>query len=260
MNHPLTRLETRLLLAFVLALLLSCLGPSVAQHAHYHAFADQRTFWGLPCAVDVLSNGPFAMGGLWGLWAVQARPQSAQPGAQRAMAILFFAGLVLTAVCSSAYHWRPDDSGLVVDRLGMVVAFAGLLGLAVADRVSARAAWVTAGWVLLMGPLSVGVWFQTGNLLPWSVVQVGGMVLVLALAVLKPVPGAWHVSLGVVIGVYAVAKLLELGDHTVFGLTGGWVSGHSLKHGVAALAAWPVIRAVHNSARSLPSLPAGVQV
>jgi predicted membrane channel-forming protein YqfA (hemolysin III family) len=258
-NHPLSHLEARLLLAFAGALLLSIFGPSVAQHAHYHAFADQRAFWGVPFASDVLSNVPFALGGLWGLLAMRAQPQVAKPGVQRAMASVFFVGLVLTALCSTVYHLQPNNAGLALDRLGMVVAFAGLLGLAVAERVSPRGAWVTTGLVSLAGPLSVAVWFHTGNLLPWSVLQVGGMVLVLALAFLKPVPGAWRVRLGVVIGVYAVAKLLELGDHMVFELSSGWVSGHSLKHAVAALAAWPVIRAVHNSARSLSSHTAGVQ-
>ena len=45
---------------------------------------------------------------------------------------VFCAGLVLTALCSAIYHWEPDNAGLGLDRLGMAVAFAGLLGLAAA--------------------------------------------------------------------------------------------------------------------------------
>ena len=240
---PMSGLESALLLALVVALLGACLGPTVAQHAHYHAFADQRAWWGVPFAMDVLSNLPFAVGGIWGLLVMRRRPAGTQtdPETQRPLAALFFAGLVLTALCSSAYHWQPDNAGLVLDRLGMVVAFAGLVGLAVADRISARAGVMTAGAVLLLGPLSVAAWATSGNLLPWVVLQAEGMLLVLLLAACRPVAGAWGISLGSVMALYTLAKLLELGDPVVFEWTGGLVSGHSLKHVAAALAAWPVI-------------------
>ena len=51
---------------------------------------------------------------------------------------------------------------------------------------------------------------------------------------------------------YARAKALEFGDHAVFAWTQGWVSGHSLKHVMAALAAWPVIAVMHNDAKGAP--------
>jgi hypothetical protein len=52
-----------------------------------------------------------------------------------------------------------------------------------------------------------------------------------------------------VIAFYAVAKLLELGDHAVYAWSHGLVSGHSLKHVVAAMAAIPVLFVMHNVAR-----------
>jgi hypothetical protein len=247
MMNPLTRLELGLLGALAVALLVAAFGPAVAQAPHYHAFADQRAWGWLPFAMDVLSNVPFALAGAWGWWALRRLPSGEQALAHKPLAALFFAGLVLTAMCSGFYHWCPDNAGLAVDRLGMVLAFAGLLGLAAADRVSPRAAWWVAGTVLLLGPVTVAVWASSGNLLPWVVLQGGGMVLVLLLAVCKPVSGAWGVPLGWVIAAYALAKVLELEDHLVFEWTRGAVSGHSLKHAVAALAAWPVIAAVHNA-------------
>ena len=247
-----TPLERGLLLALAVALLIACFGPAVAQHPHYHDFADQRSWFGLSCAMDLLSNLPFAIGGLWGLWTLLRLPVEHAPSAQRPMACLFFVGLVLTALCSGIYHWQPDNAGLLLDRMGMVVAFAGLLGLAAADRVSPRAGWVIAGVMLLLGPLSVTVWAASGNLLPWVVLQGCGMLLILLLAARKPVSGAWGLPLVIVIGLYSLAKLLELGDHVVFDLTQGFVSGHSLKHIVAALVAWPVIAVMHNAAQGKP--------
>lgn len=60
------------------------------------------------------------------------------------------------------------------------------------------------------------------------------------------VMGAWGLPLVAVIAWYCVAKVLELNDHAVFAGTHGWVSGHTLKHVVAALSAWPVITLMHN--------------
>ncbi len=238
--------ELGLLLACAAALVLAVCGPSVPQMAHYHAFADQRGLWGVPHFMDVLSNLPFAIAGVWGL-VVLRRKGNAARGVQKTLAALFFCGLLVTAVCSSLYHLQPGNQSLALDRLGMVVAFAGLLGLAVADRISGRAGAKLAAAVLVAGPASVMVWANTGNLLPWGVLQGGGMVLLVALMACKPKAGAWGVPVAAVVAWYAVAKLLELSDHQIFAYTNGWVSGHSLKHAVAALAAWPVIGIMHNA-------------
>jgi len=189
---------------------------------------------------------PFAVAGLWGL--VRVWQASLQRGldAHGQLAAVFFGGLLVTAAGSGYYHWQPDNDGLAWDRLGMVVAFAGLLGMAVADRISLRAGVVTVAATLLAGPVAVLVWYQSGNLLPWVVLQGGGMLLVLALALRKPVAGGWGLPLLAVVALYTLAKLLELGDHAVFAWTSGVVSGHSLKHVAAALAAWPVIAVMHN--------------
>jgi hypothetical protein len=166
------------------------------------------------------------------------------------LAVLFFVGLVVTAACSSFYHVHPDNAGLAIDRLGIVVAFAGLTGLALADRVSGRAGWGVALGLLLLGPWSVAIWVQSGNLLPWAVLQGAGMLLVVVLSLRRPVVGAWGVSLGTVVALYALAKALEFYDREIFAWTLGTVSGHSLKHVAAALAAWPVIRAVYHHVRN----------
>ena len=64
------RRECALAGVFILLLAAALLGPSVAQSAHYHAFADQRSWGGLPHAMDVISNLPFALWGMVGIWAL----------------------------------------------------------------------------------------------------------------------------------------------------------------------------------------------
>ena len=236
--------ETAMLAVCTLLLLIALLGPSVGQPANYHQFADQHTWFGIPFAMDVLTNLPFAVWGIIGLLRLRELPRHRLDASQRGTAKLFFAGLVLTAICSGWYHWEPRDAGLAVDRLGMVVAFAGLIGLAAAGRISARIGLTVPFAVLLLGPLSVASWAITGNVLPWVVLQFGGMTLVLWMARIPRLVGALPIRWGVVIGIYALAKLLEQGDHQVYALLGNTISGHSLKHVVASLAAWPVLSAL----------------
>ena len=231
-----------LLLVVCLALLaLAVFAPSLAQPAHYHQFADQRSLFGMPHAMDVLSNVPFAVLGVWGLHSLRGLTETSSGTAQRQLAVLFFVGLIITTACSAVYHWQPTDALLALDRSGMVFAFAGMMGLAVAGRISARAGVLLAMAVLVLGPLSVWVWAATGNVLPWVVLQFGGLLLILAMAWLKPLPGAWAVRWGWIVLIYLGAKWLESSDEAVYQFTGHLVSGHSLKHAAAALAAWPVI-------------------
>lgn len=210
-------------------------------HAHGHPFVDARTLLGLPNAMDVLSNLPLALAGTWGLCAL---PRSTLHEATRRAARVFFAGLVLTGFGSAWYHWAPDATGLVLDRLGMAVTFAGALSLAVVERVGqgpARPAlWVALSFAVVSAALPQ----LLGHVLPWAVVQFGGVALIAWAALQRPTSGAIGVRFGALIAWYAMAKALELADAAVFHATGELVSGHSLKHLAAALAAWPVLTAI----------------
>jgi len=44
--------------------------PRVAQPLDYHNFADQRTFLSVPNCLNVISNAPFLLTGVWGLMVV----------------------------------------------------------------------------------------------------------------------------------------------------------------------------------------------
>ena len=246
MKLKLENRETELLTACALLLLLALFGPATAQPARYHDFADHRVWWGVPHAMDLLSNLPFALWACAGVASLVRGPWASLEQAQRRTAALFFGGLCITAAGSGCYHWMPDDAGLALDRLGMVVPFAGLLGLVAAGRVSARSGDLLGLGTLALGPLCIAVWLRSGNVLPWAVLQFGAMVLVLWLSTRPALPGAWPIRWGAVIFIYAVAKLLEQYDHQVYELLGHAVSGHSLKHLVASLAAWPVWSAVRH--------------
>jgi hypothetical protein len=114
----------------------------------------------------------------------------------------------------------------------------------VAERVGPRPVVSVLSLTLLIALMSAALPLTHGNVLPWAVVQFGGVALIVWAACQRPVTGAMGVHLGAFIALYALAKALEMGDATVFHATGGAISGHSLKHLVAALAAWPVFAAL----------------
>ena len=230
--------EKYLIGALFVLTLVALLAPAMPASAwHIPHFVDTRTWLGVPNAGDVLSNLAFLAMGAWGLLRLRAHPDAP------AGAGCLFVGLILTCIGSCIYHLDPDaPQRLVADRLGMAVAFAGFLGIAASERISMRAGQAVVVLVTVAGLLAA--WVARENLTPWVVVQFGGMALAVGLALTRPRPGALGVSLGGVIFFYALAKLFELGDVTIFEATGHIVSGHTLKHLAAALAAWPVIRAL----------------
>jgi hypothetical protein len=255
--------ERRLLIASLLLLLVGIAGhfihpltPSVVKnlvanlglHGNLggHHFVDGRTWLGIPNAADVLSNLPFAIFGIWGL-ALQAKwNKASQPfmGRENFVLALFFMGLIFTAMGSMLYHLAPSDSSLLWDRAGMAFAFAGMLGVAASERVSS----VSGIWLglasLLAGGLSLLVWRHTADVLPWMTLQFGCMVMVLILAITRKHAKSLGVSLYAVVAWYAIAKIFESKDHAIFEATGHFVSGHTLKHLAASLAALSVIKAI----------------
>lgn len=238
-----------LLALWVLAWLL---GPSVVSllnlplhphghaplHAHGHPFVDARSWWGVPNTLDVVSNLPLVLAGVAGFGLLRRR--LLPPTTANALRT-FFAGLVLSGLGSATYHWAPDAGLLVIDRLGMAVAFAGALALSVAERVGQREAQDFLPLVLVLALVSAVLPHLQGNVLPWAVVQFGGMGLVVWATTRASAPGAIGVALVALLALYALAKLLEVGDEAVFHATGHGVSGHSLKHVAAACAALPIL-------------------
>ncbi|AVT00483.1 hypothetical protein C8236_17775, partial [Paracidovorax avenae] len=138
---PPSRREGVLCAVLLAGVVLALAGPVVPPGPQAYAHADQRPLWGLPHAMDVLTNLPFALLGLFGLarLAVRVR-EGVLRAATAAAAGLFFAGLLLTAGGSALYHWQPHGITLLADRAGMLVAFTGMLALAVDERIGARAA------------------------------------------------------------------------------------------------------------------------
>lgn len=227
----------------ILVLGLLCLHGPIAQLDHYHAFADQTQWGPVMHARDVLSNLGFLLVGLWAVFQF-SHQWSLLPDHRRPALLAFIFSILATAWCSSFYHLAPDDGRLFWDRLPIATACASLLAL-MRPMYSSHAGSLRASWrelmvALLLAYLSVWWWQYSADLRPYLALQIFAIVL----------PPCWQFAQGVAkferqafalaIGLYVLAKLCELADGSILhGLV--VISGHSLKHLLAAGAAYFIL-------------------
>ncbi len=215
----------------VLALVL----PPVAQPQDYHDFADKRAWLGMPNFGNVASNIAFLLAGLAGLAVMRTPAVRAMGAASRYGYDLMFLGLLLTAFGSSYYHWAPSDARLVWDRLPMTVVFMPLLAATFAERLNWRSLLPLLALTLL-GMGSVVYWKFSGNFLPYLMAQAGAILLILLALAWLPTPWTGRRLMIPALVCYAFAFVCERLDGEIFQLTGGIVSGHTIKHLGAAAA------------------------
>lgn len=214
--------------------------PAIPQPQDYHRFADQRTLRSprIPHFANVASNLPFAAAGIAGLILLAVR--RAPRDVVTLLFALHFVSQILIALGSGYYHWAPDDAGLFWDRLSLSVVLMTALSIAIADRVGERAGAVACGPAVAIGALSVICWKVSGDLRPWGLVQFYAMA---AIAIAAFVPGRFvrNADWLILVGWYAAAKACELLDAPLYSATRG-ISGHTLKHLLAGVGAYWVVR------------------
>lgn len=223
------------LAAALISLLMLVHGP-IPQPPDYHHFADARSAFTIPNAADVLSNIGFAVAGIWGWLCIRRSPgMTCRPGY-----LLFLAALVMTAAGSFFYHLAPDDARLVWDRIPIALACAGLLAAIHAESTRNVNEARNTGILALAAIASVMWWVHSGDLGPYLLLQALPLALIPLWQWTGNAPHQERIAFAIAILLYLLAKAAELHDHAVMAMS-GIISGHTLKHLLATMAAGMIV-------------------
>ncbi|MEW8014946.1 MAG: alkaline phytoceramidase [Candidatus Sedimenticola endophacoides] len=212
------------------------------QPLSYHEFADHNLFLGLVHAGDVLSNLAFIFVGGLGLWYLSASSKcfsSFMDSRERWAYWCLFLGVFLTGFGSSWYHLDPDNYSLVWDRLPMSLGFMAVFSAVIAERVKISFGVTLLAPLIVLGLASVLWWIWTedrghGDLRWYLLVQFYPMLTMSLMLLLLPTPYTHGSHYWGLLVCYMVAKVTEIFDHQIFEFTHEVISGHSLKHLLAA--------------------------
>ncbi|MCB0357289.1 MAG: ceramidase domain-containing protein [Bdellovibrionales bacterium] len=200
-------------------------------------FVDQRTFFFIPNFLDVISNLPFMYVGLKAIAYLSKHPQQE---AKYSWWVLFF-GVLLVTFGSSFYHWHPTDHTLLWDRIPMTFGFMGLLTAFLSEFVDSRFdKWLLLP-LLIIGVVSVLLWYFLNDIRLYVWVQFFPLALVPIILLLFSSPYTHKYYLLYALGFYVLAKLTEYWDKRIYTLTFDLVSGHTLKHLLAAVSAYYIL-------------------
>ncbi len=211
----------------------------IAQDPAYHNFADTNSYYGIANALNVLSNLPFLIVGIFGLYCFRSARGINASVQLRYMFAWFFAGVSLTAFGSAYYHLEPNNTTLVWDRLPMTIAFMAFFCIVVANYMSARVASVALIPLLVFGVASVVYWHYIDDLRLYALVQFLPILLMCLILIFRSSSTLPKKYVFWTIAFYALSKLAELLDQQIYDVL-YVISGHSLKHMLAAMAPFVV--------------------
>lgn len=204
---------------------------------------------GINNCLDVLSNIPFFVVGLWGLvWLLEVPGRSEFLDKRECVPyLLFFAGVALTGIGSFWYHLAPTNSRLPWDLLPMTCSFVSVAVALYMERVNVRVGFISLGPLLLLGAASVTYWYFSesyghGNYKFYLFVQYFSPVIAASILGLFPPRYSGTRYLAVAFILFVAAKLFEIFDFQIYADSRGLVSGHSLKHITAALSCYLILR------------------
>lgn len=226
---------------------LASLLPRIPQPQQYHQFADRHVCFGITGCFDTSTNALFVLAGLIGLrFLFSAAGRYAFIDPREALPYrLFFLAAILVGLGSGYYHLAPDNSRLVWDRAAISLALMSLFAAILCERVSLTAGLRLLPLLFIAGLGSVGYWgwsetHNIGDLRAYGVIQFYPLLLIPLLLWLYPPRYSGDRDILAVIGLYLLALLCDLMDHQIAALT-GVVSGHTVKHVIAALAMYCVV-------------------
>ena len=231
-------LRYALLATIVLGSLLGILSlDPIAQNTDYHSFADRRELTGIPNYFNVLTNLAFLLIGIMGLRFCL----HSESGPARSAWIVLFLGVLLVSGGSAYYHWNPTNQTLIWDRLPMTIGFMGLFVALMGEYIDSRLATFLLFPAIVFGLTTVLYWFWFDDLRPYIWVQLIPLLTIPTVMILFRNGYSHNWLLLVALGWYVLSKMAELFDLAIFSFTREFISGHSIKHLLAAAGCFSIL-------------------
>ncbi|MFZ2726409.1 MAG: ceramidase domain-containing protein [Methylococcaceae bacterium] len=233
-----------LLLITIFSIVIVLFFGRIPQDLTYHNFADSREIIGIHNFWNIFSNLPFLLIGLYGFWRGHYLIEPKSKSGYKALCT----GVFLVGIGSAYYHYNPSNSSLLWDRLPMTVAFMALFSILVDERIISNNKSPILWLFLAIGISSIIYWYWTekngiGDLRLYVLVQFLPMLLIPVILLLFKSKYLHGNLLLISLGLYATAKLFEHFDKQLLE-TIGFISGHTIKHFLASLAAFYAIISV----------------
>ncbi len=204
----------------------------IQQDPKYHNFADQIYFFSISNFWNVVSNLPFVFIGIAGLFQSQTQIKSEE---LKSNYTWFFIGIILTGFGSGYYHYNPNNSTLIWDRLPMTIAFMSFLSIIIGEFISLKRGQQLLYFFLFIGCLSIIYWVFFEDLRMYALVQFLPLFLIPIILFLSKNHQKFKKYFWLMLTAYLLAKVLENKDFEIFKATSNIISGHTLKHFAAAI-------------------------
>jgi len=230
-----------LLIFTVLTILITFLAPIIPQSTAYHHFVDTRMFFGVPNFFGVSSNIFFIIVGSLGLKQIYlSKPLERWPY------FILFISVIFVSFGSSYYHLDPNNQTLFWDRLPIIIVAMAYFSAIFMERVNPKLGLYLLLPMMILGAGCVMQWEHSeliglGDLrfYVWSQFYPIAMILLMLLLYPPKYTGGYYIFAS--LGWYAIAKICEIFDHGIYELTHQIISGHTLKHIIAAIGLYFIV-------------------
>ena len=129
----------------------------------------------------------------------------------------------------------------------MTVGFMGLFAAIIGERISQRAYTILVWPLILLGLFSAVYWILTesygmGDLRMYIFVQFFTLLAIPLFILVGPPKFTHGYMIIIALLCYAFSKVAEYKDHEIWRLTEGVISGHTIKHLLAAFSCYVLLR------------------
>ena len=222
----------------------------IEQPQNYYNFSDKKNYFSVNNFWNVISNIPFIIIGLIGIYENKNKKLIHDNFKTAPIYSVFFLGVFLTGFGSSWFHLNPNDSTLVWDRLPMTIGFMALTTGLLSEYLYRDLQKKIFYPLLFVGFISVLYWYYTeqqgrGDLRLYVLVQFLPLLLIPLIALTHQSRFTHNNILIGVILFYLLAKLTEHYDQAIHQPL-GFISGHSIKHLLAAAVTYLVLIMLKN--------------